>query len=118
MKTKIILLLTMIIGSFILNSLLPIWWVFILVVGICGYFLPREKSRSFLIGFIAIFTLWLGYAMFIDQQNEHILSHRIILLFHLPNSFSLIVITSILGGIIGGIASWTGHNIKMALQKV
>ena len=88
MKTKIILLLTMIIGSFILNSLIP------------------------------IFILWLGYAFFIDLQNDHILSHRIIILFHLPNSFSLIVITSILGGIIGGLASWSGYNLKMAFHKI
>ena len=108
----------MIIGSFILNSLIPIWWIFILIVVGCGYFLPTEKSNSFVIGFMAIFILWLGYAFFIDLQNDHILSHRIIILFHLPNSFSLIVITSILGGIIGGLASWSGYNLKMAFHKI
>jgi len=118
MKTKIILLLTMMIGSFILNSLIPIWWIFVIVVGSCGYFLPKEKSYSFAIGFVAIFLLWLGYAWFIDVQNQQLLSHRITLLFHLPNAFSLIVITSILGGIIGGLASWAGYNIKMAFQKI
>jgi hypothetical protein len=44
-----------------------------------------------------------------DQQNEMILSHRVIQLFHLPNSLMLVVVTSIIGGIIGGLASWAGN---------
>ena len=109
MKRKILVLLCMFFGSLAISLILPIWWVFAPVLFVFGCFLPREKSSSFIIGFISIFILWFICCFTMDQQNEMILSHRVIQLFHLPNSLILVVVTSIVGGIIGGLASWAGN---------
>ena len=108
MKRKILVLLCMFFGSLAISLIVPIWWVFAPVLFVCGCFLPREKSSSFIIGFISIFILWFICCFTMDQQNEMILSHRVIQLFHLPNSLILVVVTSIVGGIIGGLSSLNG----------
>ena len=117
MKNKVLIFLVMIIGSFTISYLIPAWWIYIPVSFFGGVMLPRTKANAFLIGFCAIFCLWFVSSFVMDQQNDQILSSRIIQLFHLPNSFLLIVLTSIIGGLIGGLASWSGNLFKLLYVK-
>ncbi len=117
MKNKFVIFAVMILGSLLVNWLIPVWWIFIPVLFLCGTLLPKEKASSFILGFAALFLLWFFYCFKIDQQNNQILSHRIIQLFHLPNSFLLIVVISILGGLLGGLASWCGNLFKKIYVK-
>ena len=49
---------------------------------------------------------------FIDNANNHILSTRVAEIFSLPNSAILILITAIVGGLIGGFGALTGSQLR------
>ncbi len=77
-------------------------------------FLTAPVNRSaFWAGFVGIFLLWTGMAIYMDWMNDSILSQRVIQLFPLPkSSLLLILITGIIGGLLGGMASKTGDLLR------
>lgn len=108
---------TMTIGlsAFLLEMFFP-WWV-ISVAGFLGGFLFYQKGGlSFLSGFAGIFLFWAVSALLLDVGNDFILSARIATLLQLPVSFSLIPITGIVGGLVGGFSSLTGTYFSAALK--
>ncbi|GEM_PF-78412 len=77
-------------------------------------FLTAPVNRSaFWAGFIGIFLLWTGLAFYQDWMNDSILSQRVVQLFPLPKSSALLIlITGIIGGLLGGMASKTGDLFR------
>ena len=63
---------------------------------------------AFLSGFISIGLLWLGLALYVDNATQSILTEKISQLFPL----NLFVLTSLIGGLVGGFASMTGALLK------
>lgn len=98
--------------SFIAQQFLP-WWIIAPFSFVVGYALTKNGGQAFLSGFLAIFLVWAGYALIIDQRNEHILSTRIAQLFPLGgNYWLLILITGIIGGLVAGLSALSGRLIK------
>ncbi len=102
----VILLLTVMV-----NYLLP-WWSVALVGFLVAYYMGEKAFPSFIAGFMGVFLIWFAYAFYIDVQNNHILSLKIIQLFKLPNSLSLILVGAFIGGITAGFASLSGFYLK------
>jgi hypothetical protein len=71
-------------NSFSLGGLF-VWLGFVV-----GYFGAEKPWQAFVAGFCAVFLVWFGYAFYIDHNNNHLLSSKIIQLFQLPNSLSII----------------------------
>lgn len=69
-------------------------------------------GRGFLTGFVGVGLCWLLVALFRDIPNEHILSDRMAVLFHLPNHILFVAVTALVGGLIGGLAAWAGASLK------
>ena len=64
-------------------------------------------------GALGIGLLWLGLAFVIDNQNHHILSVKVADILPLKGSFqALLAITSIVGFLLGGLASLTGSFMR------
>lgn len=73
-----------------------------------GFVFSNTGFKSFLSGFIAIGLLWLGLALYVDNATHSILTEKISQLFPLD----LFVLTSLVGGLVGGFASMTGSLLK------
>jgi cell division protein FtsX len=73
-----------------------------------GFVFSNSGFKSFLSGFIAIGLLWLGLALYVDNATHSILTEKISQLFPL----NLFVLTTLIGGLVGGFASMTGALLK------
>lgn len=90
---------------FTIGLFLP-WWSVALASFLVSLIIRQRPIWSFLSGFLAVFLLWGGLSFFIDQQNRHILSDRVAVLFQLEGrSYLLILITAFIGAVVSGLAS-------------
>jgi len=98
--------------SFALGLYLP-WWSLAIAAFVVTALLHQRPSVSFLAGFAAVFILWLLLAAVIDIRNQHILSRKLAYLLPLGgNSFLLILITALVGSIVGGSAALAGSFLR------
>lgn len=98
--------------SFIAGLYLPWWGIAIasFITAICVY---QKAGFAFLSAFFGLLLLWCGLAFWIDTQNESILSARISELLGVGNnSFLLILITGVVGGLVGGLAAMSGSFLR------
>jgi hypothetical protein len=70
----------------------------------------NKSLVSFAQGFLAVFIVWLCYAFWLDAQNVSVLSSKIAVLFGVQKSFILMLVSSLIGGITGGLGSWAGSE--------
>ena len=98
--------------SFALGLYLP-WWSIAIAAFAVTALIHLRPAPSFLAGFIAIFILWLLIAWIIDVRNQHILSRRMASLLPLGgNTFLLLLITALIGAIVGGCAALSGSYLR------
>ncbi len=103
--------------AFIAGIYLP-WWSIAIIAFAVALLVPQSMGKSFLAGFIGIFLLWLLLAFWIDSKNESILSQKVAQLFSLGNSsFALIIVTAIIGALVGGFAAMSGSTLRPAFKK-
>ncbi|MGZ3872974.1 MAG: hypothetical protein ACXVJD_08645 [Mucilaginibacter sp.] len=107
----IILILTFASGYF-----LP-WWVVAIAAFIPALFVGTTPARSFWAGFAGVFIVWTVLALFKSIPNNHILAARVAALFHLPNWILLLLVTALIGGIVGGMSALSGVLLKRAFTK-
>ena len=111
MKFLLATLLTALL-SFIAGIFLP-WWSIAIIAFLISLVVRQSMSRSFLAGFAGIFLLWSLVALWIDIRNEHILSRKIAQLFPLGgSSFLLILVTALVGALVGGFAAMSGSSLS------
>jgi len=92
-----------------LQIFLP-WWT-AGIAGLLGGLMFYNKSFvSFTQGFIAVFVVWFCYAFWLDAQNVSVLSSKIAVLFAVQKPFILMLVSSLIGGITGGLGSWAGSE--------
>jgi hypothetical protein len=104
--------LLIVIAGFIAGLFLP-WWSLALVCFLVAFLIPQGIGRSFLAGFTGIFLLWGFVALWIDIKNESILSQKIAQLFPLGGiSVALILVTALVGALVGGFAAMSGASIR------
>ena len=131
LKTLLIAGLAFLVGRF---TPLP-WWSVAVIAFLVGILfgkkpkkrrvhgkMPKRLPFSFLSGFIAIFFLWGGMAIWMNSQNDSLLGDQIFQL--LPLSFipetlgpyALALISALLGGLVGGLSSLTGNAFGEAIK--
>ena len=99
--------------SFIAGLYLP-WWSIAIVAFLAALLVQPRIGFGFLAGFLGIFLLWASIAFWIDVNNESILSRKVALLFPLGgSSILLIVVTALVGGLVGGFAAMAGSSIRL-----
>ena len=89
------------------QSMLP-WWSIVFVAGFAGALFEKSSFKSFLMGFFGVLLLWSLYALIINSGNEGILAHRMGQLFNGLGGSTMILITGIIGGFVGGFGAMTG----------
>lgn len=114
---KSIAFLLIILFSF-LTGLYFSWWVYAIPACIIAAFLLEKPGQSFFIGFLALFVFWGGMAFLINQNNESLLAQKVANILPLKGSATaLIVITGLIGGLVGGMATMSGSFLNKILQK-
>ncbi len=115
-----------------LQLFLPFWSV-ALAAFVVGLLMSQKRkkrlfgkdtspARSFLAGFLAIFLLWGVTAWILDARNESLLSGQIYeLIFQstdliLQPGFVMVLLTGLIGGLLGGLSAMTGNLLGEAIQ--
>src|SRR5262249_35809675 len=98
--------------AFAAGTFMP-WWSIALVSFVIAMFMYQKPGMAYLSGFAGILLLWGALAYWIDMQNEHILSRRMAELFPLHGSSNLLMlITALVGAIIGGLVALSGCFLR------
>ncbi|HEY9195297.1 MAG TPA: hypothetical protein VIM77_03505 [Mucilaginibacter sp.] len=110
------LFLIILILSFASGYFLP-WWVVAIAAFLAAIFTGKTSGQAFTSGFGAVFIVWIVLALFKSVPNDHILATRIAKLFFLPSWWFILVITGLIGGLVGGFAALSGWLLKKAFEK-
>lgn len=103
--------------AFISGLFLP-WWGIAIAAMLAAFVVRQKAGFAFLSGFFALLLLWSGLAYWIDSENESILSVRIAELLGIgDNSFLLILITGVIGGLVAGFAAMTGSYLRIKERR-
>jgi len=93
------------------------WWILILISFVVGFIIYGNGFNVFVSGFLSGTALWLTYAWFLDFMTESILSAKLVLLFPVDESFMLIVVSGIIGGLAAGLGATTGNSLRLLFVK-
>ncbi|HOX83440.1 MAG TPA: hypothetical protein PLJ60_16795 [Chryseolinea sp.] len=110
----LIQIITIILLCFILELFLP-WYCIAMGAFAMGYLL-RSKA-NFLAGFLAIALLWFTKAWLMDASSTTELADKVAHIFPLGHKAYLFLLTSVLGGLVGGFASLTGSLLRKDKKK-
>ena len=103
-------LIAVLLLSWLLQSFLP-WWTMALGAFVTGLAFRQSGFQSFLAGLLGVGLLWFIMAWYIDSSTGSILSGKVAAIFPTKTVGLLILVTAILGGLVGGLASMTGGVI-------
>lgn len=110
MKFIATFILTILLGYivYVLNDMLP-WWTVAVAAFIAAAIVPLKPLASFLAGFLGVALLWWVLAAVIDNANAGVMAMRMAEVLPLEgNKMLLIIITGVVGGLVGGLAALTG----------
>lgn len=93
------------------------WWVITIVAAVIAFVMKLRPGRGFVGGLLGIGILWLGFALWRDIPNDHILSERLAKLFRLPGYAGFIFVTTIVGGLVGGLSAWAGTHLRLFFRE-
>jgi hypothetical protein len=111
------LFLIILILSFAGGYFLP-WWIVAIAAFGAAYFIGKTSAQSFWSGFAAVFIGWTVLALFKSIPNDHILAGKVVQLFPIPHNWILLLlITALIGGIVGGMSALSGVLLKRAFEK-
>ena len=98
--------------SAMVQAFLPWWSIAVVGLGI-GFVAKNTALQSFLMGFLAQFAIWFGYALWIHISEEGRMATVMadVLGGKLP-PFALVVVTGLIGGLVCGLSSLTGGLLR------
>ncbi|MCG8311545.1 MAG: hypothetical protein MI975_29430 [Cytophagales bacterium] len=97
--------------AFLLQTIFP-WWSIVIASFLIGFIISTGGTSSFIAGFLGIGILWFFMAALTDIKTDSILTSRVAEIFSLPNSWSLILATACIGGVVGGFGALTGSYLR------
>jgi hypothetical protein len=86
------------------------WWAFVIPVLVLGIVIALKKLEvsTFTVGFIAGFLIWFGAHLFFDLTSSATILVRLGLLISV-SKFVVMLISGLIGGLISGLALYTGN---------
>ena len=111
------LFLIILILTFISTFFLP-WWAAALIAFLAALFIGKTSGKSFWAGFGAVFIAWTILALIKSIPNNNMLASRVVQLFPLPHQWILLLlITALIGGLVGGMAALSGMLLKKTFKN-
>ena len=114
MKTLAAIVLT--IGLAWLTAGWTPWWGIALAAGLSTLLIPRKGKSAFLSGFAGIAIFWAAVALYFNGLNEGLLGNRMAALFGVSSSHILILVSALVGGLIGGMSALTINILRRAIR--
>ncbi len=109
MKFLLALVLTILVAFLVQYFNIGSWWSLAVVTFITGVVMKLNAWKSFAFGFLAIVLVWGGYAYFLNDLNNGILAAKMGVIFKGLDVRSLIAVSALIGGIVGGLGAMTGR---------
>ncbi|MCF6351481.1 MAG: hypothetical protein L3J06_00575 [Cyclobacteriaceae bacterium] len=109
-------LLLVVILSYLAQFFMP-WWGAMVAAALATIIVYGKGFPSFLAGFIGLGGLWFILAQRLDSANQSLLSSKVAALLELGSSMQLILVTVLIGALIGGFSSLTGSLFVSMLKK-
>jgi hypothetical protein len=103
--------------AFIAGLYFP-WWSLAIAAFAVAALIHQKPWKAFLSGFLGLFLLWGGLALWINIKNDGVLAVKVASLLPLGGSaYLLIIVTGVLAGAIGGLAALTGSYLRSSSGK-
>lgn len=93
------------------------WWAIAIIAFVAAFYAGKTSVQAFWSGFFAIAASWLILILFKTVPNNHILADRVAKMLQLSNWILVMVITQLIGGVVGGMASLSGLLVKRVFEK-
>lgn len=115
MKLFVNLILTAFL-TFAFGLFLP-WWSLTIASFLVAFASGQKIGISILAGFLGVFLLWGIMTWMISNGNDHILAHRMSrVILKQDDPMMLILVTALIGGILGAISAWSGAALRNLLR--
>ncbi|WP_224998431.1 hypothetical protein [Cesiribacter sp. SM1] len=101
--------------SFWAEQIFP-WWSALVCAAVISALIPTTSLRAFMSGFTAVGLLWLVCALIFSAQTDFVLSSRVASLFGVNSSAFIIFLTTLIGGIAGGMGALCGNQLRKTVQ--
>jgi hypothetical protein len=88
------------------------WWTMAIGAFAVGFLFANSGWRSFFAGLLGVGLLWFAMSFYIDSQTQSILTEKVAKLFPTKTVPLLFLLTSFIGGLVGGFASLTGSVLS------
>jgi len=85
-------------------------WAWIVII-LYGSILAYSKLSAIALGFISVFIVWLAYTLYLDIENQGLLSQKIGILLGGVSGSILPWISALIGAIGGTLSAWVGYEI-------
>lgn len=92
------------------------WWVIALIPFLVNTWRPSGAIPAFIVSFAAIAMLWFSYGLYLHINSGGSMSDRIAGIFSLPNGIVLLVVTTVVGGLVGGMAGLAGFFVRQLFE--
>ncbi|HEX8060261.1 MAG TPA: hypothetical protein VF473_04960 [Cyclobacteriaceae bacterium] len=96
--------------SLVMQLFLP-WWTMAVGAFATGLVFRQSGLLSFLAGLLGVGLLWFGMADYLHLSTNGILSEKVAAIFPTQTVGALLLVTGLIGGLVGGFASMTGGLI-------
>lgn len=100
--------------SLLAQLVLPWWSLAIVAFGVC-FWRSSGGGRAFVAGFVGVAVVWLVYALLIQFRTDGVFVGRMSeLLFKANTTVLPALVTSLISGLVGGLAGLSGYFVKQA----
>ena len=93
------------------------WWSVGAAAFIGGLILKTKTFNSFLAGALGVGLLWLVFALKTDIASGAVLSNKMSALIGIDNKNLLIMITVLIGSLVGALSALTGDSFRKLFEK-
>jgi hypothetical protein len=98
--------------AYLFSTIVP-WWGFSIGAFIAGVAVPQKAWLSWLSGFAGLFVCWAVLVWYTSNQNNDLMAIKMAEVLPLNGSSGmLIIITALIGAVVGGFACLTGAYLR------
>lgn len=115
MKATFAFILILILGT--LASLFLPWWTISVVCFLVGMTFLDTGWQAVIVGFVSVLLIWSIAAVYQSYFNDFILLNRMGKLLEMPSASIVIVITAVIGGLVGMLSTLSGYYLQTINEK-